>query len=130
MTNDFFMETSVLVLSVAGAAVLFSREIVKTSRWVGKAVKRSLPKKKEPPGIPTNKNGQRLCNSEEAVFRTGKCPDCEQPLCEGPSGGMSVNYCCLICASKFNDMGPFGVDRISDASPVLLESKNNAVGSA
>jgi hypothetical protein len=82
----------------------------------------------DPPGGRTTKNGERLCSLEEEVFRTGHCPDCVQNLCEGPSGGMSVNYCCLICGSKFNDMGPFGIDRISDASPDFTDKLLQGLG--
>lgn len=60
------------------------------------------------------------CTKEEAyLVQTGKCCDCEEMLADGPSGGLSINMYCLNpkCGSRFNDMGPFGVERISDAQP-------------
>lgn len=64
-------------------------------------------------------DGERLDEEERAIFCTGQCPDCFGPLTEGPHGGLSVNVLCTTpsCGSKFNWMGPFGVDRISDAKP-------------
>lgn len=41
------------------------------------------------------------------------CPDCgSEKFYEGPSGGMSINIKCAGCGSWFNDMGPFGIERI------------------
>lgn len=46
-------------------------------------------------------------------FFDNGCPDCgSTKFLEGPSGGMCVNFKCATCGSKFNDMGPFGVERI------------------
>lgn len=47
------------------------------------------------------------------------CPDCGAQLLKGPEGGLSVNVACSdeACGSRFNYMGPFGVERISDARP-------------
>ena len=61
-----------------------------------------------------------ICSDEEReAVRKRVCPDCTLPLTEGPHGGLSVNWWChnTACGSGFNDMGPFGVERISDASP-------------
>lgn len=61
------------------------------------------------------------CSDEErkAVQDDRECPDCGLNVHEGPHGGLSVNWICVNseCGSQFNDMGPFGVERISDASP-------------
>jgi hypothetical protein len=69
----------------------------------------------------TSKKGQRLTADELAMFHEGRCPDCGMrgTLLEGPHGGLSVNYTCGSprCGSGFNEMGPFGVERISDAMP-------------
>lgn len=47
------------------------------------------------------------------IFREGKCPDCGVwEFLEGPSGGMNTNIKCKNCGSFFNEMGPFGIDRI------------------
>jgi hypothetical protein len=89
------------------------------------AIKRLVGKpepapQKEDPGEPTTKSGQPLSRGEETLFRTrAACPDCLEPVCEGPHGGLSINYICsnASCGSRFNDTGPFGVDRITDASP-------------
>lgn len=59
-----------------------------------------------------------LSHEEEARFRQGICPDCTyECLARGPSGGGSQNYLCQHCGSKFNEMGPFGIERISEPSP-------------
>ncbi len=68
----------------------------------------------------TTKERERLSPEEASVFRNIRCPDCEeQKLVEGPCGGLSINIYCTNpkCGSKFNDMGPFGIERISDAQP-------------
>ena len=42
---------------------------------------------------------------ESAVFL---CPDCGGAhFLEGPHGGLSVNFCCLYCWARFNDMVMF-----------------------
>lgn len=68
----------------------------------------------------TSKDGERLDPKELRLFELGTCPDCQtNRLLEGPHGGLSVNVYCgnPACGSRFNDMGPLGVDRISDAQP-------------
>ncbi len=51
------------------------------------------------------------------------CPDCGGCLfLEGPHGGLSVNFKCKNCGSEFNDMGPFGVERISPIQKLITES--------
>jgi len=64
---------------------------------------------------------RETCSADERrdVQEVRSCPDCQRPLFEGPHGGLSVNWRCSNpkCGSGFNDMGPFGVERISDASP-------------
>jgi len=45
------------------------------------------------------------------IENQGLCPFClEGHLCEGPHGGMAVNYDCNHCGSKVNFIGPFGID--------------------
>lgn len=46
-------------------------------------------------------------------FDFKKCPDCghDKFLIEFFPGN-SVNFKCENCEAKFNDMGPFGVDRL------------------
>jgi len=47
------------------------------------------------------------------IFNEGKCPDCGVwEFLEGPQGGGSINIKCENCGSFFNEMGPFGIDRI------------------
>jgi hypothetical protein len=74
----------------------------------------------------TTKDRERLTDDELAFIvesaKAGQpaCPDCGRaPLLEGPSGGLSVNVYCGNdeCGSRFNDMGAFGWERITDASP-------------
>jgi hypothetical protein len=91
--------------------------------------------KSPPPLEPrTTKEREKLTKREEEEFRgmydLAKCPDCASSLEEGPHGGMSVNYRCSVCGSKFNDMGSFGVERISDACPNFKEENNGSIGSA
>jgi hypothetical protein len=67
----------------------------------------------------TSQEQEELDHEERRVFRSGLCPDCSAPLEEGPHGGLSVNMYCsrAACGSRFNEMGPFGVMRISHACP-------------
>lgn len=62
---------------------------------------------------------EKLDSDELARFRGGACADCGAPLIEGPHGGLSVNWRCgdALCGSGFNDMGPFGVERITVREP-------------
>ena len=65
-------------------------------------------------------DGEHLTEFEVGFVSRGHCPDCEhEDLLAGPRGGMSQNFKCgsPVCGSRFNDMGPFGIDRISDPSP-------------
>lgn len=42
-----------------------------------------------------------------------KCPHCENTgWWEGPEGGGSVNITCTRCHSRYNYMGPFGLQEI------------------
>jgi len=69
----------------------------------------------------TTKDGEALTADEVARFHAGCCPDCgAEGLLEGPHGGLSINVYCgddAGCGSRFNCMGPFGIERISAASP-------------
>ncbi len=80
--------------------------------------------------VRTYKDGDRLTVFETEIFMTATCPDCKQKkLLGGPEGGLSKNYMCDDddCGSKFNEMGPFGVERISDRSPKKqMEEKTHA----
>lgn len=80
-----------------------------------------MAKKESPPLNRSFLNGHKLTTDEHRLFADGKCPDCgAEGLLEGPHGGMSINVYCPNesgCGSRFNFMGPFGVDRITDASP-------------
>jgi hypothetical protein len=60
-----------------------------------------------------------LTREEAEMFCTGKCPDCGASLLAGPEAGFCQNVLCESdsCASKFNYMGPFGIERLTDASP-------------
>jgi hypothetical protein len=67
---------------------------------------------------------ENLTPEKTDVFRTGYCPDCGTRLLEGPSGGGSINYYCgneSTCGSRFNDTGPFGVERLTSPSPKRSE---------
>lgn len=68
----------------------------------------------------TSLAGAKLSEREESIIVKSTCPDCgHHPLMEGPHGGLSVNVHCgnPECGSKFNFMGPFGVERITVAGP-------------
>lgn len=69
----------------------------------------------------STKDREKLTEDEMKLLRaTECCPDCGTgKLGEGPHGGLSINWYCLEpkCGSRFNDMGPFGWERISDPSP-------------
>jgi hypothetical protein len=71
----------------------------------------------------STKDREKLTEDEMQIIREkgeDTCPDCTTgPVVEGPSGGLSINRYCINpdCGSRFNDMGPFGWERISDRSP-------------
>lgn len=49
-----------------------------------------------------------------------ECPDCNgDKWFEGPSGGMCVNISCVGCGSRFNDMGPFGLQRLDSVDTTI-----------
>jgi len=42
------------------------------------------------------------------------CPDCgSMVFLKGPRGGLCQNFKCQDCGSEFNNMGPFGIERLS-----------------
>lgn len=57
------------------------------------------------------------------------CPDCEakHSMLEGPSGGMSTNIKCSECGAKFNVMGVFGVERISEPGLPKAEREERTI---
>ncbi len=66
------------------------------------------------------KKGERLTQLELDYIQADQCPDCKGlGFISGPMGGLSQNFYCAVrmCSSRFNSMGPFGIERISDASP-------------
>lgn len=71
----------------------------------------------------STKDREKLTDDEmQIILSKGErhCPDCDtENVVEGPSGGLSINRYCLNpeCGSRFNDMGPFGWERITDAKP-------------
>ena len=67
----------------------------------------------------STKKYEKCSDEEHKSVAAHTCPDCKEPLIEGPHGGLSINYWCSNpqCGSGFNEMGPFGSQRISDASP-------------
>lgn len=76
----------------------------------------------------TSRDREHLTEEEAALFHSGKCPDCGAGLREGPHGGASINVYCAndeSCGSRFNEMGPFGIDRITDASPNKLRRETS-----
>jgi len=80
-----------------------------------------------------SKNGEDLTEAEMAGMRGRRltealCPDCKsQGFLAGPCGGGSQNFKCAnpSCGSAFNDMGPFGIQRISDPSPDAPKDTGN-----
>jgi hypothetical protein len=69
----------------------------------------------------THREGDKLDHDEVKLFYRGVCPDCRrETLLQGPCGGGSINVKCgdAECGSRFNEMGPFGVERLSPASPL------------
>lgn len=96
-------------------------------------LKRLLGHKTTPPTFDrTTLKGAQLNERETLLLcEHGRCPDCEAGLVEGPHGGLSVNYYCAdntTCGSRFNVMGPFGVERISEASPLKPREKTASDG--
>ena len=73
-----------------------------------------------PPESPGIADYGELNEKELATVRQGRCPDCSGiGFLGGPSGGLCQNFKCANpqCGSRFNDMGPFGIERISRPSP-------------
>jgi transposase-like protein len=61
-----------------------------------------------------------VTKAEEKSIRKGKCPDCgKKGFLGGPGASGAQNFKCANpdCGSRFNDLSPFGIDRISDPSP-------------
>ena len=63
------------------------------------------------------------------IIAKGLCPDCEaeNSMLEGPSGGMSTNIKCSECEAKFNVMGVFGVERISEPGLSKAEREERGI---
>jgi hypothetical protein len=80
----------------------------------------------------TSKEREHLTPDEcRLIFQTGRCPDCGGGLCEGPRGGMSVNYACMECYSEFNLIWVLGMvvgERISDKGPRQLGDRASVYG--
>lgn len=73
--------------------------------------------------------GDKLTAEEIAIFHTGCCPDCSvQDLLAGPQGGFAQNVKCgnPECESLFNDEWAFGIERLTDASPLKLPERRTA----
>jgi len=52
-----------------------------------------------------------MAKDQASIFHD--CPDCgSNDWREGPCGGLSINVMCRQCGGKFNDMGPFGIEKI------------------
>ena len=105
-----------LLLSIACVALALVGAVLAVGSLIGLGLK-SLAKKLEP--VKTSKVGEMLTNEELKLFKVSECPDCESFLAMGPSAGISVNYYCIspLCGSRFNSMGPIGVERVTDACP-------------
>ena len=71
----------------------------------------------------TGSKGEKLTAFEISFLP--HCPDCGDQLMEGPHGGLSINVYCIndACGSRFNDMGVFGIERISAARPKKQEPR-------
>lgn len=77
----------------------------------------------------TTEKSQSLSSEETGLFRSGSCPDClEQDLLAGPEGGFAQNVKCgnTNCGSLYNDMWVFGVERLTNASPLKLPERKTA----
>lgn len=66
----------------------------------------------------TSKDREHLDEKETDKFYIMKnerysCPDCGGALTRGPCGGLSENFYCNMCGSKFNET-PFFVERINN----------------
>lgn len=71
------------------------------------------------------KNRESLTEDEmKYISSTYRCPDCTGDLREGPSGGMSTNYKCTTCESKYNLAIPFFGQRISDGCGEFIDLLN------
>jgi hypothetical protein len=77
----------------------------------------------------TYKKRERLSEEENELMQKYVCPDCGEKLLVGPSGGGAVNLLCSneMCGSKYNALGLFGGERISDSkgSLTLFEEHKN-----
>lgn len=73
------------------------------------------PKRLPPEPQRSLRRGDRLTVDELTLLANGVCPDCDlRAACRaGPGGGSLGNFACAGCGSEFNDLGPFGVERLS-----------------
>lgn len=64
--------------------------------------------------FPTSKS--RKTKSNENVYKDNSkvlCPECKHDqFYEGPSGGSFGNIECCKCGTRYNNLGPFGLQKI------------------
>lgn len=65
---------------------------------------------------------KKLTPAALVMVRDHLCPNCCRELKEGPHGGLSVNWDCHHCGAKYNEMGPFGWELVTEGRPVDGES--------
>ncbi len=70
----------------------------------------------------TSKTHERLTRDEYRRAVDGECPDCGVELTPGACGGRSQNFHCSGCGARFNFMGPFGVERLTNRQQPAKES--------
>lgn len=98
-------------IAVIGLSVLGCHMFIKGEKMWQEANKQDKPE--EPPELDDQGRIKKWRNRDR-FFAQG-CPDCgNKDFLEGPSGGLCVNFKCNKCGSTFNDMGPFGIERIGN----------------
>jgi hypothetical protein len=110
-----FLGTRNLVLSVVGGIVAF------IAIWVLSIVRpckcsACLGERRHFEVFRTTYRRGEKCSAREtrSVQKLGICPDCREIFCDGPGGDGAQNVFCKVCGSGFNDLGTFGVERITD----------------
>jgi len=79
--------------------------------------------REQPPPKRGSEVGEQLTEEEKNDTYSNRCPDCgsKGSFLEGPHGGLAVNFKCGHCDASFNDMGPFGIERLSKGAPLEVK---------
>lgn len=104
----------ILCLFLLAGSLLFTVNV--SAKLEVKTVRKDI----KPAQDRTFKEREKLTPFELGFIEKSSCPDCAgDKLLAGPTAGLAQNVMCAnpACGSRFNILGFFGVERISDAKP-------------